>query len=199
MICTYISKGKDIHYKRGKNMKTEKSKKNRKFKAKVWLSVLFGALLIGTCNACNAEPAEESRERSMPVTEDVAVILPEAEVENEVTKEVETTPVETAASTPKPTSTPELTSTPDLTPEPMSTPAPIPKTTSTPTPTAEQDDERTVVPTGTDYILNTNTKKFHYIWCSSVDQMKEKNKSYYTGTRDEVIGMGYEPCGRCKP
>lgn len=49
------------------------------------------------------------------------------------------------------------------------------------------------------YILNTSTKKFHYPRCSSVDQMKESNKQEYTGTREEVIARGYEPCGRCDP
>ena len=55
------------------------------------------------------------------------------------------------------------------------------------------------VSTGTDYILNTNTHKFHYSNCSSVNQMAERNKQAYTGTRDEVIAMGYSPCGRCHP
>lgn len=49
------------------------------------------------------------------------------------------------------------------------------------------------------YILNTSSKKFHYPTCSSVDQMSEKNKAEYTGTRDELIEQGYSPCGRCKP
>lgn len=55
------------------------------------------------------------------------------------------------------------------------------------------------VPQGTDYILNTNTGKFHYPDCSSVDQMKESNKLPYTGSRDDVIAQGYDPCKRCKP
>lgn len=50
-----------------------------------------------------------------------------------------------------------------------------------------------------DYILNKNTDKFHYTWCYSVDQMKEKNKVYFTGTRQEVINKGYSPCGNCNP
>ena len=50
-----------------------------------------------------------------------------------------------------------------------------------------------------DYVLNTNTKKFHYPHCDSVKDMKEKNKSEYHGTRSSVIAMGYEPCKRCKP
>lgn len=49
------------------------------------------------------------------------------------------------------------------------------------------------------YVINTNTRKFHYGTCSSVGKMKEKNKWYYTGTRDEIINMGYSPCGNCKP
>ena len=49
------------------------------------------------------------------------------------------------------------------------------------------------------YILNTNTKKFHYPSCSSVNQMKDKNKREFTGTRDEAIAQGYSPCGRCHP
>lgn len=52
---------------------------------------------------------------------------------------------------------------------------------------------------GTTYILNTNTKKFHYPSCSSVSDMKEKNKREFTGTRDEVIDQGYSSCGRCHP
>ena len=50
-----------------------------------------------------------------------------------------------------------------------------------------------------EYILNLNTRKFHYPNCNSVTRMSEKNKGYYAGTRDEVISMGYEPCGNCNP
>ena len=60
---------------------------------------------------------------------------------------------------------------------------------STPTP-----EEKTL-----DYVLNKNTKKFHYPDCSSVDSMKKKNRLDYTGTREDVIAKGYDPCGRCKP
>ena len=49
------------------------------------------------------------------------------------------------------------------------------------------------------YILNTNTGKFHYPTCSSVNDMKEKNKQEFYGTRDEAIAAGYVPCKRCKP
>ena len=51
----------------------------------------------------------------------------------------------------------------------------------------------------TTYVLNTNTKKFHCPDCDSVNQMKGKNKEIFTGSRDEVIRMGYSPCGKCNP
>ncbi len=48
------------------------------------------------------------------------------------------------------------------------------------------------------YIGNKNSKKLHYAECSSVDDMKDKNKvEFYS--RDEAINQGYDPCGRCKP
>lgn len=49
------------------------------------------------------------------------------------------------------------------------------------------------------YVLNKNTDKFHYSWCSSVNQMKEKNKVYFNGTRTEAINKGYAPCKNCNP
>lgn len=52
---------------------------------------------------------------------------------------------------------------------------------------------------GTPYVLNTNTNKFHNPSCSSVKQMKDKNRKDYTGTRKEIIDMGYDPCKKCNP
>ncbi len=79
----------------------------------------------------------------------------------------------------------------------VETPAPQPEidtaVQSTPESSAPQES------LGTTYVLNTNTKKFHYPTCSSVDDMKEKNKQIYTGSREEVINMGYVPCKRCNP
>ena len=49
------------------------------------------------------------------------------------------------------------------------------------------------------YILNTNTKKFHYPDCSSAINMKASARQEYEGTRAALIAQGYEPCGRCKP
>lgn len=49
------------------------------------------------------------------------------------------------------------------------------------------------------YICNTNTKKFHYPGCSSVNQMKEANKLPVASTREELIAQGYTPCKNCNP
>lgn len=49
------------------------------------------------------------------------------------------------------------------------------------------------------YILNTNSKKFHKPGCSAASQIKAANKDEFTGTRDEVIAKGYEPCKKCNP
>lgn len=79
----------------------------------------------------------------------------------------------------------------------VETPAPQPETDttvqSTPESSAPQESGQTT------YVLNTNTMKFHYPTCSSVDDMKEKNKQIYTGSREEIINMGYVPCKRCNP
>ena len=76
-----------------------------------------------------------------------------------------------------------------------------PKPTPTPTPTPEPEQEQQVSQSGggTTYVLNTNSHKFHYQSCGSVKKMKDSNKAFHTGTRDEVIAMGYDPCGNCHP
>ena len=76
-----------------------------------------------------------------------------------------------------------------LTPGAAAVPTSVPKTNPTSEP--ESNTQK--------YILNTNTKVFHYPRCSSVQQMNEANKKEFEGTRDEVIAMGYRPCGRCNP
>ncbi len=54
-------------------------------------------------------------------------------------------------------------------------------------------------PVGQNYVLNTNTKKFHFPGCKSVKQMKEKNRKDVVSTRENIIAQGYDPCGNCDP
>ena len=49
------------------------------------------------------------------------------------------------------------------------------------------------------YVLNNSSKKFHKPECSSADDISEKNRGEFTGTRDAIIERGYDPCGRCNP
>ena len=64
---------------------------------------------------------------------------------------------------------------------------------------ATPEPESAPTPMGGNYIGNANTKKFHYPDCSSVTKMKESNKVPLSGTRDEIISMGFDPCKRCNP
>lgn len=57
-----------------------------------------------------------------------------------------------------------------------------------------EDNEKTL-----NYVLNTNTHKFHKENCESVRDIAGSNKEVYTGNREDLINMGYEPCKRCKP
>lgn len=52
---------------------------------------------------------------------------------------------------------------------------------------------------GETYVLNTNTMKFHFPSCSSVDDIKERNKQIYEGSREELLERGYQACKRCNP
>lgn len=73
------------------------------------------------------------------------------------------------------------------------------KDRSVPDETTQKDVPKETEKPEANYVLNKNTKKFHYPDCSSVSTIKEKNRLDFYGTRDEVIAMGYSPCGRCHP
>ena len=49
------------------------------------------------------------------------------------------------------------------------------------------------------YVLNTGSKKFHNPDCTGVDSIKPENRENFTGSRDDLIAQGYEPCKRCNP
>lgn len=62
----------------------------------------------------------------------------------------------------------------------------------------KQNDTSGASPGNITYVLNTNTKKIHLPSCSSVKDMKDKNKGY-TDDYDGAIAQGYVPCKRCNP
>ncbi len=63
----------------------------------------------------------------------------------------------------------------------------------------QSDETETTASAGRMYVLNTSSHKFHDPSCKSVNDIKEKNRTDYTGTREDLIEMGYSPCKRCNP
>ena len=63
----------------------------------------------------------------------------------------------------------------------------------------DHEDEAAETRAGVSYVLNTNKHKFHRPDCSSVPQIKEKNRRDYVGDRETLLDLGYSPCSVCKP
>ena len=51
--------------------------------------------------------------------------------------------------------------------------------------------------TGETYLLNTSSKKIHYISCGTGQRTKDKNRQYFTGDIDTLFSKGYTVCGNC--
>ena len=49
------------------------------------------------------------------------------------------------------------------------------------------------------YILNTNSKKFHLPGCSGAANISAANREEYQGSRQDLLEEGYSPCGICDP
>ena len=50
-----------------------------------------------------------------------------------------------------------------------------------------------------DYVINIRSGKFHTPDCEGAIDISAANRREYSGTRQELIDLGYEPCGSCKP
>ena len=144
-----------------------------------------------TTKPVTTKPAATQPPTTKPVATKPAVTQPPT-TKPVVTKPAVTQPPTTKPAAPQPPTTKPVATNPAVTQPPTTKPvvtqAPTTKPpTNTQTP---QQNKRT-------YVLNTNTKKFHDPGCPSVNTMSEKNKLFYTGSRNEVIAMGYDPCKRC--
>lgn len=49
------------------------------------------------------------------------------------------------------------------------------------------------------YVLNTGTHKFHKQDCGNAKTIKTENYAEFTGSREELLSAGYEPCKNCNP
>ena len=63
----------------------------------------------------------------------------------------------------------------------------------------DDDKNQSVTDDKADYVLNTNTHKFHLPTCQYVKTIDEANIEYYSGSRQDLIDNDYKPCGKCKP
>ena len=113
----------------------------------------------------------------------------------EVTPEPTPTPEPKPEVAPTPKPDPVPTPEPEVTPEPEPAPEPIPEPEPAPEPAPAPAPEVIV----RDYVINTNTGKFHRSTCNSASKIKPENRLDKTCTRDEIIAQGYVPCKKCNP
>ena len=170
--------------------------------ALVLMVLVFAATLIGC--------ATETPTKWIPVHSRTETESASGTTEQQVTTTVPTQ--SETQSTEQPTPVPATTVAATEIPEETTT-EPIPVTSAAitteaaqaagdrtlPAPAEEATTETTEGEKQVRYIGNTNTKKFHAPNCSSVKDMKKQNKLEFTGTREELIAQGYQPCKRCKP
>ncbi len=48
-----------------------------------------------------------------------------------------------------------------------------------------------------EYIINVKSKKFHLPECSGAQNISEKNKREFKGTKEQLLNQNYTPCGIC--
>lgn len=202
------------------------TKKSWKTLIKIILSIVLGfwALLWGLVLIGMTVEPTDTPEDITSITEVVAEDTTTAtQIQTETTEFIATTTsvvttnhttTEKETTTAKPTTTEKETTTAKPTTTEIETttakPTTTKKETTTTKPTTTKKVTTTVKPTttkvsepaeksSTNYVLNTNTMKFHYPSCSSVGQIKPENKEYFNGNREDIINQGFSPCGRCHP
>lgn len=169
----------------------------------VALAAVVGIGLSGDKSANNETTTNDIIESSSIVQ------VQESATDESTTIEIKTEKTTIDVTTEKPTTTEATTTTTKPTTTEATTTTTRPTTTETTyvpiVPAVATTKKNTTVPrtnnstSEQDYVLNTNTMKFHKTTCSSVGEMASKNKQEYHGTRDSVLAMGYSPCGKCHP
>ncbi len=187
------------------------SKKNWNKGIKIVLSAIFGFFALGWIIILFA-PSNESTTNA--TTQESQTIYVEAATEETTTTKPTTTEKETTTAKPTTTEKETTTAKPTTTEKETTTakPTTTEKETTTAKPTTTKKETTTSKPTTTKkvttskssnseqhYVLNNNTKKFHYPSCSSADKIADKNRDDFNGNRDTLINRGFSPCGRCHP
>ncbi len=152
---------------------------------KWWFYVILGAIILLLPFAIKT---------ALEMPPDTSPAPPPQDTAAPDTTAPETNPPDTAkAETTAPDTGDEDTAAPD-TAEPDTTGTDTATPGTAPSDTSSETDTKAVT-----YVLNTNTRKFHFPSCSSVKDIKDKNRQDSTLTREEIVALGYSPCGRCKP
>lgn len=158
----------------------------RRIRTIAMIIALMGLIMLTSGCVSDQEPTEPAV--TVPVTTTAEPTERPTTEASEETTEVTTEP------TTVPTTEPATEATAEATTEPATKETTEPETEPTTEPATEPTEAN-----GRDYVVNTNTGKFHYPSCSSADRIKESNRWDYFGTREDLIDMGYSPCGRCHP
>ncbi len=162
-----------------------RSRRFRLLEAFLLLSLLFSMILLCSCSGTGGNQIS---------FKNAAVTLPAAQ---------------TAAPTGE-----DLTVAPETTEVTIAPPAPSADETAAPTepepeetteePTAGLTEEKAepsaaTTPEEQEYVVNTNTGKFHYPDCASVKDIKSKNRSDRVCSREVLLAESFVPCKRCNP
>lgn len=147
---------------------------------------LLAFTIAGSHTSSSQKPDSTATTTTTAVTTTTA-----AETTTTTTKATTTATTTTEATTTAAETTTAATEPPTEAPTEAPTDPPAPVQEEAP---AEQPAENTRT-----YVINTNTGKFHYPSCSSAKRISDANRSEYTGTRDDLIAQGYDPCERCNP
>lgn len=161
----------------------------------VFVSLLL-CIVLFCLNSCG------KTENQVPSSSFAAIETPY--VDNQITRNSEVQEIyqREPATQPEAEPDPEVEQGPEVKPEPE----PQPEMESSPEPEvvpepdqSDHEPETQKEQVSKEYVLNTNTRKFHHPNCASVPDIKPKNREDVTALRDELIAQGYSPCGRCKP
>ena len=167
---------------------SELDPKYRKRATAITAGIFLVCGLLAFTTAGSHTTSSQKKDSTVTTTTTVVTTTTAAETTTTTTKATTTT---TEATTTAAETTTAATEPPTEAPTEAPTDPPAPAQEETP---AEQPVENTRT-----YVINTNTRKFHYPSCSSAKRISDANRSEYTGTRDDLIAQGYDPCERCNP
>lgn len=170
---------------------SELDPKYRKRATAITVGIFLVCGLLAFTTAGSHTSSSQKPDSTATTTTTVVTTTTAAETTTTTTKATTTTTTTTEATTTAAETTTAATEPPTEAPTEAPTDPPAPAQEETP---AEQPAANVFT-----YVINTDSGKFHYPSCSSAKRISDANRSEYTGTRDDLIAQGYDPCERCNP